>query len=409
LAVHRKARAIADLAADSQQFQTEELIERYGNQWLATARRSCSNSADAEDAYQRALETLLTKPPAEDDPERIAAWVHTVVKNEALQMTRGRKRELNTEFEVIVGGLASDDAQPEESLVDSETHGFAKEALRRLRPDQTRCLLLRADGFDYPEICSLTGFSYAKVNRLLSEGRKSARLQVAAIDGGRECDRIEPLLSLLADGEADAAAEQDARMHLESCARCRQTLRDYTLAPRDLAAAMPLGVAALHSGWWDRMVEPFHRIAEFFGARASGGSGDSAIAVSKKALAVIAAGATVVGGGAAIHKATSDGNDPKTARTPAAKTTKALVTPIAVPDRRAAERRRARAAEKRAQAAREGDVVEASTKAAVDDPNLIDEAPAADAPADANQGAAADPKDTGAGDGTGGDPGGLAP
>jgi RNA polymerase sigma factor (sigma-70 family) len=247
LAVHRKARAISELAADSRQFQTEELIERYGNQWLATARRSCSNSADAEDAYQRALEALLTKAPAEDDPERIAAWVHTVVKNEALQMVRGRRRELDTEFEVIVGGLASDDAQPEESLVDSESHGIAKEALRRLRPDQTRCLLLRADGFDYPEICSITGFSYAKVNRLLSEGRKSARLQVAAIDGGRECDRVEPLLSLIADGEADAAVQQDARLHLEGCARCRATLRDYTLAPRDLAAAMPLGVAAIHS------------------------------------------------------------------------------------------------------------------------------------------------------------------
>jgi RNA polymerase sigma factor (sigma-70 family) len=408
LAVHRKARAISELAADSRQFQTEELIERYGNQWLATARRSCSNSADAEDAYQRALEALLTKPPAEDDPERIAAWVHTVVKNEALQMVRGRRRELDTEFEVIVGGLASHDAQPEESLVDSESHGIAKEALRRLRPDQTRCLLLRADGFDYPEICSITGFSYAKVNRLLSEGRKSARLQVAAIDGGRECDRVEPLLSLIADGEADAAVQQDARLHLEGCARCRATLRDYTLAPRDLAAAMPLGVAAIHSGWWDRMLEPFNRVAEFFGARASGGSGDSALAVSKKALAVIAAGATVVGGGAAIHKATNDNKPSKVQSAPARAAAKPLVSPISVPDRRAAERRRARAADRRAKAASEADVVDAATRS-TNDPGLVDETPAADVPADADQGVAADPKDTGTDNGNGGDPGGLAP
>jgi hypothetical protein len=156
------------------------------------------------------------------------------------------------------------------------------------------------------------------------------------------------------------------------------------------------------------MLEPFNRVVEFFGARASGGSGDSALAVSKKALAVIAAGATVVGGGAAIHKATNENKPSKVQSAPAQAAAKPLVSPISVPDRRAAERRRARAADRRAKAASEADVVDAATRS-TNDPGLVDETPAADVPADADQGVAADPKDTGTDNGNGGDPGGLAP
>jgi DNA-directed RNA polymerase specialized sigma24 family protein len=42
------------------------LLERHGAQILATARRYAATPEDAEDAYQRAFEILLTKhlPPA---------------------------------------------------------------------------------------------------------------------------------------------------------------------------------------------------------------------------------------------------------------------------------------------------------------------------------------------------------
>jgi RNA polymerase sigma factor (sigma-70 family) len=391
LAVHRNARRLPDLAADAARFQTEELIERYGNQWLATARRSCSTSADAEDAYQRALVKLLVQPPAVDDPEQTAAWLHTVIRNEGLQIVRAQKHEVDAEFDSIAEALTSDAGLPAESLEDSESHGFAKEALRRLRPDQTRCLLLRADGFDYPEICKITGFSYAKVNRLLSEGRKAARTRVEAITGGRECERIEPLLSMIADGAADAAVEHDARMHLENCPHCRATLRDYTLAPRDLAAAFPLGLVAAAS-WHGRILAPFHRAAELLQAKLAGGSGESSLAAAKKALAVFAVGATVVGGGAVIKQA-NGGDEPsrpaasKSAAAPAAK----LLAPVAVPDHRVAERRRSRA---RAREEAAGNVA-STTREAVNDPRAVDQTPANDVPADQDTGVATDPKDTG--------------
>lgn len=335
------------LAAEDDRLRAESLIERYGNQWIATARRASATSADAEDAYQRALEALLTKPPAETDPERIAAWMHTVIRNEALQSIRSTRREVDGEFEVMAGGLAADVAIPDEYVVEVETHEVAKEALRRLRPDQTRCLLLRADGFDYPEICRVTGFSYAKVNRLLSEGRKAARVRAESIASGRECERIEPLISMLVDRALDEAAENDVQMHVAHCAHCRSTVRDYAQTPRRLAAALPFGAALSHEGWWQRLFDPVRQAAEFVQTRIGGGDLDAGTALAKKALAVVAVGATAAGAGVAVQQSSSG----ETQKAGAAATAAGgLVDRI---DQPAATRTSSRSAAGRARAARD--------------------------------------------------------
>ena len=58
-----------------------------------TARRYSLCAEDAEDAYQRAIEILLTKsPPA--DQRRLAAWMQVVTRREALAVRRSRERML---------------------------------------------------------------------------------------------------------------------------------------------------------------------------------------------------------------------------------------------------------------------------------------------------------------------------
>lgn len=362
MAVHRKARRFSELGADAERQQVSELVERYGNQWLATARRSCSTSADAEDAFQRAVETLLTSPPAERDPERIAAWMHTVVRNEALQIVRSTRREVDAEFEVIIGGLAADTAIPEEAVVDAEDHGVAREALQRLRPDQTRCLLLRADGFDYPEICRITGFSYAKVNRLLSEGRKAARVRVDSITEGRECERIEPLLSMFVDGVANAEVAADVRMHLEHCSHCRATARDYTLAPKGVAALLPVGVLATGDsrGLVGELVERAHgafssAYDRIFGHVATSPGAEAITA--KKIAAATAIVAAIAGGGAAVKHAADQGSDGSAGRGSVAVTgPQKMVDPIPAGASLLDDRRRASAASRRVRSAREQDL-----------------------------------------------------
>lgn len=313
MAVHKNARRGSEFADAAMGLGVEELVERYGTEWLASARRAAATPADAEDAYQRAVEKLITTPPAEEDPERIAAWMHVVVKNEALQLRRAQRQLVDGEFEAIASGLAAPVPGPEERALDAENHAFGREALRRLRPDQVRCLLLRADGFDYPEICRVTGFSYAKVNRLLSEGRKAARIRVEAIAVGHECQRIEPVLSAFVDGVVSVGVAKDVQLHLDSCGHCRATVRDYTSTPRDLAAVFPIGIAFAGDAWRDRIVEPVHRLAEFFQVKLAGG--DAPVFTAKKVAAVLTVTAVTAGGGAIIqhqqgHRGHADGSAP---------------------------------------------------------------------------------------------------
>ena len=47
---------------------------------------------DAEDAYQRTMEIALTRAPV-TEPRRFMAWLHTVLRNEALAVAGARRRE----------------------------------------------------------------------------------------------------------------------------------------------------------------------------------------------------------------------------------------------------------------------------------------------------------------------------
>jgi DNA-directed RNA polymerase specialized sigma24 family protein len=53
------------------------LVARHGTQLLATARRYAATLEDAEDAYQRGLEILLTKAPSTSEAD-LVPWLKTV-------------------------------------------------------------------------------------------------------------------------------------------------------------------------------------------------------------------------------------------------------------------------------------------------------------------------------------------
>src|SRR5919199_5462659 len=70
---------------------TLALVLRHGSEIHATAARYSATSEDAEDAYQRGLEILLTKAPTTRE-EELVPWLKTVVKHEAFAIRRQRER-----------------------------------------------------------------------------------------------------------------------------------------------------------------------------------------------------------------------------------------------------------------------------------------------------------------------------
>ena len=78
---------------ESRRRAASALIESHDAVFRRTARRYSICADDAEDAYQRALEILLTKaPPIEGDA--LVRWMQTVTKREALAVRRQRERLL---------------------------------------------------------------------------------------------------------------------------------------------------------------------------------------------------------------------------------------------------------------------------------------------------------------------------
>jgi RNA polymerase sigma factor (sigma-70 family) len=183
------------------------LLERHAAQILAIARRYSTTPQDAEDAYQRALVILLTKAPTSDEAD-LLPWLKTVVKHEAFAIRRQRERATPTTDDGEVLDSPGSEAATHEQAERYERLRLGAEALRRLKPQEVRCLLLRAQGYSYREICRLTGWTYTKVNRCLTEGRRALLERVARIEAGGECERLAPVLSALADGEASGGARR---------------------------------------------------------------------------------------------------------------------------------------------------------------------------------------------------------
>lgn len=280
-----------------------DLIQRHGAQIMSTARRYSVTAEDAEDAYQRGLEILLTRAPSTSEDD-LLPWIKTVVKHEAFAVRKQRWRTppVSAVFdadeepaEPAAPGSADEDAEHRERL------RLGAEALGRLKPQETRALLLKAEGLTYKEIQEETGWTYTKVNRCITEGRRSFTERVQGIESGAECERLAPLISRLADGEASAADMAALRPHLRSCLACRATLREYRAAPAKVAALAPVAglAAAGHAGggtflgWLHaHATHTAMRVHTLFEA-----------ASTSKAAAVAGATAALAGGGvAAVHE-----------------------------------------------------------------------------------------------------------
>jgi DNA-directed RNA polymerase specialized sigma24 family protein len=269
----------------------------------ATARRYSLCRADADDAYQRSLEILLTKAPT-TDRDQLRPWLHTVIKHEALAVRRQRERLLGPgEPDAPGTGLASQG--PEDGVAERERAAQTAEALRDLKPAELQCLLLKALGYSYTEISDRTGFSWTKVNRCLTEGRRRFFAGFAEIESGRRCQGFQPLLSAATDGEISAGEQPALARHLNGCQSCRALLREYRSVPERVAELLPpaaLAPALVKDGWWSRLHDGL-----------VGGTGDRVVALAHKLqqvaegssaqkAAVVVASSAALAGGAAVEE-----------------------------------------------------------------------------------------------------------
>jgi RNA polymerase sigma factor (sigma-70 family) len=223
-----------------------EMVARYEQALKRTARRYSLDAEDVEDAFQRALEIVLTKAPT-TDPRELIRWTQTVIKHEALAVRRNRERLLGlapgpdrtTLPHDPVGQLPTTSAGPAEHAERRDDLARTREALQALKPAELRTLTLLAEGYSYAEIADITGFSLTKINRSLAEGRERFRSIICSSESGERCHQLRHLISAYCDGEASAKDSALVREHLRACPHCRATMRTYRTAPRLAAALVP--------------------------------------------------------------------------------------------------------------------------------------------------------------------------
>lgn len=257
-----------------------EMIARHSGSLKQTARRYSLCVEDAEDAYQRALEILLTKAPT-DQPRELIRWTHTVVKHEALAIRRNRDRLLGSvpataegQGEDWMALIPASGDGPDVKVERRERIARSREALQALKPAELQALTLLAEGYSYAEISEISGFSATKVNRCIAEGREQFRKVLARSEDGSRCEEIGPVLSAFCDGETSVEEAAAIREHLRACASCRAALRAYRAAPGAAAALVP--VLPVSRSLFERAHEAFSGLTSRLPG--AGGSADSTVA-----------------------------------------------------------------------------------------------------------------------------------
>jgi RNA polymerase sigma factor (sigma-70 family) len=267
------------------------MVARHGAAVLRVANQFSLCHDDALDAYQRAFEIYLRKLDTVD-PATEGAWLRVVVKHEAMAIRNGRLESVDRDEVDLDTSVSAGLREVDDTVASGERVERSVEALRALKPDEARALLLKAEGLSYQEIGRHFGWSYTKVNRSITEGRARFLKAFSGIEAGEACERYEDALSALAAGTATSAQVVSIRPHLRHCATCRAAVRDMRFSrSRRLALALPFG-------WLARLFARSDVTTTMYAASNGGGRLGPAAALVGLCLSGVGAGAACVMTGA---------------------------------------------------------------------------------------------------------------
>jgi RNA polymerase sigma factor (sigma-70 family) len=211
--------------------RVEAMVARHGPALLRVANQFSLCHDDALDAYQRALEIYLRRL---DSVERATegAWMRVVVKHEAMAIRRARAASVERDDVDLDESISSSGRDVEDQVAGGERVDRSVEALRALKPDEAKALMLKAQGLSYKEIGRRFGWTYTKTNRAITEGRKRFMDEFRELEAGERCERHADVVAALAEGRATSAQVISIRPHLRHCAACRAAVRDLRLTRR---------------------------------------------------------------------------------------------------------------------------------------------------------------------------------
>jgi len=162
-----------------------ELYTNHKRRLLAIANQNSSTNQDAEEALHDAFALFIDR----FDPESSApalAWLTLTLKR-CCWATYRRQQLITTTATTPQPNRTTDQShslteaprQPHEIAELNEQTQELQTNFKNLKPQENQALTLLALGYSYQEIAELTGWTYTKVNRCITEGRACLRKTLA--------------------------------------------------------------------------------------------------------------------------------------------------------------------------------------------------------------------------------------
>src|SRR3954451_4785352 len=164
--------------------RVETMVGRHGAALLRVANQFSLCHDDALDAYQRALEIYLRRLDTVEAATE-GAWMRVVVKHEAMAIRRGRQESVARDDVDLDDSVPAGLRDVDDQVAGGERVERSVEALRALKPDEAKALMLKAQGLSYHEIGRRFGWTYTKVNGPGSTTRSVPDTSVPSTSGSR--------------------------------------------------------------------------------------------------------------------------------------------------------------------------------------------------------------------------------
>jgi RNA polymerase sigma factor (sigma-70 family) len=147
-----------------------DIFTEHGREMQARARRILGSDADAEDAVQEAMVSMLRSPHLFAGVERFGAWLFTLVKRRCVDIVRKDTRRKAREAEVGIDDLFEHD-DPGELMERTEFANAVADAVKQLPEKQKEVFVQNAlEMKTFKEISEATG---APMGTLMARKKKA--------------------------------------------------------------------------------------------------------------------------------------------------------------------------------------------------------------------------------------------
>lgn len=181
-------RALIEAAQAGDRRALDRLLRRHQDRIYAICRRMAGNDADALDATQEALISVVRGLPRFDHRSAFSTWTYRVATNACLDELRRRQRRPVTGLEPQVADAARSGTDSAPALADTVVERSALDDALNDLPEEFRAPVVLRDqlGLDYAEIAEVLEIPPGTVRSRISRGRATMAQAMRENDDGNQ-------------------------------------------------------------------------------------------------------------------------------------------------------------------------------------------------------------------------------